>query len=310
AESGLPTELLGATAAVFADFDNDADKDLFVGCFTGQNRMFRNDGRGSFTDVTASANVGGLFVTSAAAADYDNDGRLDLYLGRYLDPRTEFPTYIFYARNGAGNILLRNEGGLHFSDATEQAGVREGGLTQSVAWVDFDQDGDQDIYVVNDTGRNALLRNDGGVFRDATSATGTHTGIGGMNSAITFGDIDNDLDLDFYTSSQHSSHRWYIEGSGPILQAHSIWRYRKIEPVLLDYLITVASLPATQRLLAQGNTLLLNNGRGVFRDATLETGTNPLGWYFNAAIFDFDNDGRQDIYAVNGFITAASKVDT
>ncbi|MCH8150067.1 MAG: VCBS repeat-containing protein, partial [Planctomycetes bacterium] len=71
AESGLPTELLGATAAVFADFDNDADKDLFVGCFTGQNRMFRNDGRGSFTDVTASANVGGLFVTSAAAADYD-----------------------------------------------------------------------------------------------------------------------------------------------------------------------------------------------------------------------------------------------
>ena len=48
----------------------------------------------------------------------------------------------------------------------------------------------------------------------------------------------------------------------------------------------------------------------MFRDATLETGTNPLGWYFNAAIFDFDNDGRQDIYAVNGFITAASKVDT
>src|SRR5216684_7146061 len=136
ARAGLPTELCGCNVAIFADFDNDGHKDLFLGLGTGLNRLYRNNGDGTFTDVTEGAGLGGYWVTVAAAADYDNDGKIDLYLGRYLDPRKNLPTTLFYTRNGEGNTLLRNEGNFHFKDVTAQAGVREGGLTLGVAWGD------------------------------------------------------------------------------------------------------------------------------------------------------------------------------
>ena len=80
-QAGLPGEMLGINVGIFADFDNDGDKDLFLGCFTDENRLFRNNADGTFADVTKDAGLGGYFVSVAAAADYDNDGNLDIYLG-------------------------------------------------------------------------------------------------------------------------------------------------------------------------------------------------------------------------------------
>ena len=170
-----------------------------------------------FTDVTEAANVGGVWVATAAAADYDNDGLVDLYLGRYLDPRKNLPTTNFYTRNGEGNSLLHNEGGLRFRDVTESAGVREGGLTLGLTWGDYDRDGDQDVYVANDFGRNALFRNNGnGTFTDVSFQCGT-TNLGyGMSAS--FADIDNDGDLDVYVASVHSGQRWF--GNGVTLQRY------------------------------------------------------------------------------------------
>ncbi|MCP4660213.1 MAG: VCBS repeat-containing protein, partial [bacterium] len=77
-EVGFPGDLLGVNIALFADFDNDGDKDVFMGRFTEPNLLYRNDG-GTFTDVSAAAGLSRAFVTVATAGDYDNDGDLDLY---------------------------------------------------------------------------------------------------------------------------------------------------------------------------------------------------------------------------------------
>ncbi|MBI2820580.1 MAG: VCBS repeat-containing protein, partial [Acidobacteria bacterium] len=112
----------GVSAGVFADYDNDGWKDLFVSRTFRPNQLFRNNGDGTFTDVTARSGIGADNCTTVASwADYDNDGYLDLYVGRYLDPRKDIPT-TFYARNGEPNQLYHNNGDGTFSNVTAKAG--------------------------------------------------------------------------------------------------------------------------------------------------------------------------------------------
>jgi hypothetical protein len=292
AAAGLPSGPHGIVVGLFADFDNDGD--------------------GTFTDASAKAHLGDHFVAVAAVADYDNDGRLDLYLGRYLDPRKNLPTTLFYTRNSEGNSLLRNLGDLRFEDVTEAAGVRDGGLALGIAWGDYDRDGQQDFYVANDFGRNALFHNNGdGTFTDVAAASGTLDFGFGMSAS--FGDIDNDGDLDLYVSNVHSAQRWY--GQAAVLYQYlltSVWQGTILEDFpLYKEILTLAgsSWNSFGDRMVKGNSLLINDGQGHFTDLSEATHTNPFGWYWSSAIFDFDNDGRQDLYAVNGWISAKSKDD-
>jgi hypothetical protein len=309
---GLPSDLKAVHVALLVDLDNDGDRELFLGRSTGQNYLFRNNGDGTFADVTETANVSGVWVSTAAAADYDNDGKVDLYLGRYLDPRKNLPTTNFYTRNSEGNTLLHNEGGLRFRDVTKFAGVREGGLTLGLCWGDYDKDGDQDIYVANDFGRNALFRNNGnGTFTDVSYSCGT-TNLGyGMSAA--FADIDNDGDLDVYVASVHSGQRWF--GNAVTLQRYLLTSVQE-GTILDDYPLYAELLGVMgtdwQKLgerVIRGNSLFLNNGDGTFTDVTEKSGTNPHGWYWSSQIADLDHDGLQDIYAVNGWITGKTEDD-
>ena len=311
-KAGLPAEMIGVTVAIFADFDNDGDKDLFTGSQTERNRLFRNNGDGVFSDVTPETGLGRNLVTVAAAADYDNDGDLDLYAGRYLDPRVDLPTTLFYTRNSQGNSLFRNDGAFRFTEVTEEAGVREGGLTLGVAWGDYDSDGDQDLYVANDYGRNALFRNNGdGSFADVSKESGTLDQAFGMSAS--FGDIDNDGDLDLYVSNVRSSQRWYG-------QAVTLYRYlfnsisegtvfadSAVYGEILDQLGTDWRQFGDK--MVRGNSLLINQGDGTFSDVAEEVGANPHGWFWSSSFFDFDNDGWQDIYAVNGWISGKTMDD-
>ncbi|MEM8930403.1 MAG: VCBS repeat-containing protein [Acidobacteriota bacterium] len=322
AESGLPLDQPGINVGLFADFDNDGDKDLLLGRFMEGNLLLRNDGVDAdgvtqFTDVTEQANLGRHFVVVASAADYDNDGDLDLYLGRYLDPRSELPTTLFYTRNSEGNSLLRNDGDLRFTDVTDEAGVREGGLTLGVAWADYDEDGDDDLYVANDFGRNALFRNMGpdasGIVRfdDVSEATGTLDFGFGMSAS--WGDVDNDLDLDLYVSNVHSGQRWY--GQAATLYQYLLTSVRQ-GTIVEDYPLyreifgyAGADWRDYGDGMVKGNSLLLNDGEGRFEDVAESSRTNPFGWYWASAFFDYDNDGRQDIYAANGWISGRTYDD-
>ncbi|MBZ0113950.1 MAG: VCBS repeat-containing protein [Thermoanaerobaculia bacterium] len=312
AEVGLPTDLSGVNVGIFADFDNDDDQDLFLGVFTDQNRLYENDGTGHFSDVTATAGLGGLMVTVASAADYDRDGLLDLYVGRYLDPRSKLPDTLFYTRNGEGNSLLRNVGGLRFEDVTESAGVREGGLTLGVAWADYDEDGDDDIYVANDFGRNALLRNEAdGTFSDVSAEAGALDFGFGMSS--TWGDIDNDGDFDIYVSNVHSGQRWY--GQAATLRQYLLTSLRQgtMRQDFPLYREIFAYAGSDWRnygdRMVKGNSLLLNQSERGFEEVAEAAHANPFGWYWGSGMLDYDYDGRLDIYAANGWITGKTHDD-
>src|SRR6185295_19685883 len=143
------------------------------------------------TDVTKRSGIGADCCTTVAAwGDYDNDGYLDLYVGRYLDPRREIPT-TFYARNGERDQLYHNNGDGTFSNVTEASGAGDVGLCLGAVWGDYDDDGDLDLYVVNDFGRNTLYRNEGGGrFSDVTVAANALAYGAGMSAS--FGDYDSD----------------------------------------------------------------------------------------------------------------------
>jgi hypothetical protein len=311
AAAGLPLDMVGVNVALFVDLDNDADLDLFLGNFTRENRLFRNDGDGTFTDVSADAGLGRNFVVVATAGDYDLDGDLDLYLGRYLDPRVALPTTLFYTRNSEGNSLLRNDGDLRFTDVTEEAGVRDGGLSLGVTWGDYDEDGDPDLYIANDFGRNALLRNEGdGTFTDVSAESGAIDFGFGMSAS--WGDVDNDGDFDLYVSNVRSGQRWYG-------QATTLYQYLinslKQGTIVEDgptyreiFSYTGADWAEYGDHFVKGNSLMLNDG-GTFADAAEIAGANPFGWYWGSTFFDYDNDGWLDVYAANGWITGKSHDD-
>jgi hypothetical protein len=311
-KAGLPDELCGCNVAIFADLNNDGYKDLFLGLGTGLNRLYRNNGDGTFTDVTEGAGLGGYWVTVAAAADYDNDGRIDLYLGRYLDARTKLPTTLFYTRNGEGNTLLHNDGNFHFHDVTAQAGVREGGLTLGVAWGDYDGDGYQDLFVANDFGRNALFHNNGdGTFTDVSQQTGALDF--GYSMSACFGDINNDGHLDIYVSKVHSAQRWYGQAATMHKYLLTSARQRTLGEDAGVYRELYGLVGSEWQSFGdrtiRGNSLLLNDGTAHFHDVAETAHANPFGWYWGSAMFDFDNDGLQDIIAANGWISGRTKDD-
>ncbi len=300
----------GVSTAVFADFDNDGWKDVFVSRTFQPNQIFHNDGPDvagtvRFRDVTAASGIGAdCCTTVASVADYDNDGLLDLYVGRYLDPRQDIPT-TFYARNGEPNQLYRNRGDGSFENVTVKAGVGELGLCLGSVFGDYDDDGDADLYVVNDFGRNTLYRNEGdGTFTDVTVASGTLAYGAGMSAS--FGDADNDGRLDLYVANIRSEHGWFAERPTVLRYMANSWRqgvWRSDMPLYLEiFRQSGTRFVEVFQQMASGNNLLLNRGGGRFEDVTWESGANPIGWFWGSGFADFDNDGWQDVYSANGWV--------
>jgi hypothetical protein len=175
-----------------ADTNNDGHLDIYVVNLGGANILYQNNGDGTFSDVTTEVGVeagAGIMGagTAAAFSDTNSDGRLDLF-----------------AANGYGlpSFLYLNEG-TGFADVTNEAGVGEHEDAEGVAFGDYDNDGDMDLYVTNTAGvefeplRDVLYRNNGsGVFEDVTDEAGV--GIIDYSLGAVFGDLDNDGYLDLY----------------------------------------------------------------------------------------------------------------
>ncbi len=275
--------------ALFADFDNDGDEDLVVS--VGDSLVFmKNDGKGHFevaARVPAPANV------SMAAADVDGDGDLDLYVCGYMLPDSKDRVPIPYddANNGFPNLYLRNDGNFQFVDATKESGLDRNNRRYSLAcsFEDFDDDGDPDLYVANDFGRNNLYRNDHGKFVDVAAAAGVEDI--GASMGVTWGDYDQDGRFDLYVSDMFSSAGERVTGQPrfmPDADALTIAKYKRH---------------------ARGNALFHNEGNGIFRETSDESNTTMGRWAWGALWIDANNDGRPDIFVPNGFVTEEDPVD-
>ena len=255
------------------DYDNDGDADLYLTNF-GRNQLYRNNGDGTFTDVTSDAGVGDShWSVSASFGDYNLDGYLDLYVVNYLDYQIETAhacllegVHIYCGPHeypGASDTLYRNNGDGTFTDVTGRSGVRNAGKGLGVLFTDYNSDGYPDIFVANDAVQDFLYRNNGdGTFTDVAITAGIAYNSEGRATAsmgIANGDYDNDG--------------------------------------LLDLFVTNFSLEV--------NSLFHNDGDGFYTMTTFETGLaepsfSQLG--FGTQFLDADNNGVLDLFVANGHV--------
>jgi hypothetical protein len=282
-------------AAIFVDLDNDGDQDLAMtqGWYWV---LMENNGSGTFTKRAETR--GSAWYYSIAAADYDNDGNLDLYIcgrnpsaeQRQLEGFLGTPIPFHDANNGGPNILLKNDGYWNFSDVTVKSGMDVNNQRYSYAavWEDYDNDGDQDLYVANDFGRNCLYRNDKGKFSEIAANAGVEDISAGMG--VTWADFDHDGDMDLHVSNMFSS-------------AGNRIAYQR------NFRTSAGDSRSAYRRHARGNSLFTNNGKGTFSDVSVQAGITLGRWAWGARFADFNNDGWEDLYVANGFITTEDTGD-
>jgi hypothetical protein len=174
----LTDQLIESVA--WGDYDDDGDQDLYL-TGDGPNHLFRNDGDGRFTDVTAAAGVGHSgFSVGTAFGDLDNDGDLDLYVVNFQDGPD-----VLYRNDGPTGV----NGAYKFTDITVSAGTRLERSSRGMAFVDYDRDGLLDIFVMA-IGPNILYHNDGGLrFHDVARELGVESVLSRWISTPTDGPI-------------------------------------------------------------------------------------------------------------------------
>ncbi len=263
------------------DYDNDGHTDLYVTQW-GRNILYRNRGDGTFEDRTERAGVGNRrWSTSAAFADYDGDGWIDLYVTNYVDfelgaipARGQSETCrwrnleVYCGPRGlraAGDVLYRNNGDGTFSDVSLKSGIelKEPLYGLGVSWADYDNDGDVDLYVANDSTPNALFRNNGdGSFTEIAMLAGCAYSGDGREQAgmgVDWGDYDGDGWLDIFVSNFSND-------------VYSLYRNEK------------------------GTRF----SDATFRASLGEPTLRNLGW--STRFFDYDNDGWNDLFVANGHV--------
>jgi hypothetical protein len=272
--AGFQVEIYGLGAAA-ADYDNDGDADLFINAL-GPDRLFRNRGDGTFEDVTRAAGVGDPgFGSSATWLDYDHDGFVDLFVGNYVQWTAETDIYCTIdgatksyctpeSYRGATNRLFRNRGDGTFEDATQRAGLLDPtGKSLGVVAFDFDDDGWTDLAVANDTQPNYLFRNRGdGAFEEI----GKTAGIAYSEEGKARGAMG--IDAADYDDSGRPS-------------------------------LVIGNF--SNEMLA----LYHNEGRGLFIDDAAAAGIGQpslLTLAFGCFFFDYDLDGRLDLFVANGHV--------
>lgn len=261
--------------AAVADYDNDGDVDLHV-TGLGGNTLYRNNGNGTFTDVTRLGAAVPGWSSSAAFVDFDRDGWLDLYVGRYLDWARE-SNPVCPSADGAGraychprqfapvsSVLLRSNGDGTFTDVSAPSGIAgHPGKALGVAIHDYDRDGWIDLFVANDSMRQYLFRNTG---RGTFDEVALEAGVAYDDDGRSFAGMGTDME-------DYDNDGWP------------------------DVIVTTLSLEryALYRATGAGRFEYASHTAGVGR-ATLQNS----GW--GTKFVDFDNDGRRDLFVAQGHV--------
>jgi hypothetical protein len=283
----------GGQPNAWADFDNDGQLDEFVGFRGRPNRLYRQN-HGRFEDVAATVGLADNVETRAAAwGDYDADGNVDLYVG-FVD--------------GTPNKLYHNDGnGRHFTDVAPQLGLNLVGVTRQVSWIDYDNDGDLDLFIAFRDKPNRLFRNDGGRFTDVTA----ESGIGDPRKTVgaVWFDMDGDGDLDLFVANQNGdTNGLFRNDGGHFVDVAREWgveaprtseEFGGVGPAVADYdgdgwmdLFVANYGPSA---------LYRNDGGRRFVDVTKDEGLFFTQHATTPSWGDYDNDGRPDLY-VAGFL--------
>lgn len=273
-QAGLDVELYGMGCAV-GDFDNDGYDDIYITA-VGGSHLFRNLGNGKFADVTQRAGVSSPgFATGAAWFDYDNDGKLDLFVAHYVDwSVAKDQTCSLDGKNksyctpqtykGESGTLYHNEGNGRFKDVTKAAGLYDpSSKSLGVVLLDYDNDGWMDLLVTNDTEANKLYHNNrNGTFSEVGFAAGVAFSDAGRARAGMGADAAD------------------YDGSG---------RQSLVIGNFTD----------------ESMALYHNDGQGLFSDQAMAAGIalpSVKSLTFSSFFFDYDLDGRPDIFALNGHV--------
>jgi ASPIC and UnbV/FG-GAP-like repeat len=318
---------LGASASA-ADFDRDGFDDLFVtdSSIDGKNRLYRNNGNLTFTDVSAKAGIDSGNDEANASADslwldFNNDGRPDIFVSRF-----------------GKSQLYQNMGNGTFKDVSRAAGIDKYLNAITAIAFDYDHDGDVDLFVgayfapvnlfnpetprffpesfetANNGGGVIVFRNNGnGTFTDASEAVGIK--LSGWSLDLGHADANNDGWDDLYVAADFGTDRFFVNNKngtfGDLTEKAIGIDTKKGMNVdwgdfdndgLLDLYVT----NITDDYMREGNFLWKNNGDLTFTDVSRETGTFDTGWGWGAKFFDYDNDGWLDLYVTNGWVSAGT----
>lgn len=314
--------LLGG--ASLEDFNNDGLLDVFATSHgvNDQARLFLNDGKGGFTDVSAQAGLTGIVSGfNCIHADYDNDGWVDVLIlrGAWLHDSGKTP-----------NSLLKNMGDGTFQDRTKSSGMLSMHPTQTAAWSDFDRDGDLDLFIGNEGGPEEahfceLFENQGdGTFKE----TAQNHGLGNIQEYVKgcgWGDVDNDGWPDLYLSVLGGQNRLYRNEKGQFVevgQAAGVqepyysfptwfcdvnndglvdlfacgYDLNDLNGVAGDFAAELLDKPPS----SETPRLYINQGDFRFKDQTHAYGLDKVMYGMGANFGDLDNDGYLDFYVGTG----------
>lgn len=284
---------VGAEAAIwkqgatFVDVDNDGRLDLYLCRFGAPNRLYMNQGDGTFREEAAARGLALSDASGMAAfADYDRDGWLDVYIQTNLLDAKNRP-------NGQPDRLFRNRGRGIFVDVTAAAGITGETQGHSVTWWDYDQDGWPDLYVANDFAvPDQLYRNQrDGTFRNVAGLVLPYTPYSAMGSDV--GDVDNDGRIDLLVADMAAvSHAKDQRG---MADSRTVARDPRVTPEAAPQLLR--------------NTLFLNTGTGRCEEAAYLAGLAATDWTWSVRFEDLDNDGRIDLHVTNGMVRELHNLD-
>src|SRR4030095_1664700 len=338
------------------DINNDSLPDLYFTSNQGKNRLYLNKGNFHFEDITEKAGVGGNMAwrTGATMADVNGDGFLDIYVCNSGDVQG----------NNRKNELFINNGNLTFSEKGKQYNLDNEGFSTHAAFFDYDQDGDLDCYILNNSfrdpskielynkvreqpspGGHRLMRNDGNTFTDVTMQAGIYSSDIAFGLGVAVSDLNGDHLPDIYISNDfwERDYLYINKGNG---------RFSEELPSRINYcstssmgadiadinndgrpeIFTTDMLPGDNYRLKTNmafdpyhledmkyranyhyqitqNCLHLNDGNANFSEIAQLCGVDATDWSWGALIFDFENDGRKDIFVSNGILKDIMSMD-